>query len=131
MGSRMTGGDRSSEFGPRLRGLREQRAVSLRHIAERTKISVGTLEALERDDIGRLPGGIFSRAMVRAYAHEIGADPEAIVREFVSRFPVESVSVGPGSGGHDATLAASRFQRGLAIAAAILLPLVAIFLWFR
>src|SRR6185369_9992514 len=70
MRSPMTDSDRPPDFGSRMRRLREQRGVSLRDIAERTKISVTTLEALERNDIARMPGGIFSRAIVRAYAHE-------------------------------------------------------------
>jgi cytoskeletal protein RodZ len=79
------------DFGGRMRRLREERGVALRTIADITKISVPTLEALERNDIRRLPGGIFSRAVVRAYAHEVGADPETTVREFIERFPQESV----------------------------------------
>ncbi|HXD20187.1 MAG TPA: helix-turn-helix domain-containing protein [Vicinamibacterales bacterium] len=82
------------DFGSRMRQAREQRGVSLRQIAERTKISVSALEALERNDISRLPGGIFSRAFVRSYAAEIGVDPEQTVREFLAQFPDESVSAG-------------------------------------
>jgi len=82
------------DFGSRMRHTREQRGVSLREIAEATKISVSALEALERNDISRLPGGIFSRAFVRAYAAAIGIDPEQTVREFMSQFPHESVTVG-------------------------------------
>lgn len=52
------------------------------------------LEALERNDISRLPGGIFSRAFVRAYATEIGLDPEQTVAEFMTRFPEEAVTQG-------------------------------------
>src|SRR6185295_7899148 len=48
----------SSGFGGRLRDARERRGVSLRQIANSTKISVGVLEALERNDISKLPGGI-------------------------------------------------------------------------
>ena len=83
-----------SDFGLRMRHAREQRGVSLRQIAEATKISVTALEALERNDISRLPGGIFSRAFVRSYATEIGVDPERTVREFLSQFPHESVTAG-------------------------------------
>jgi cytoskeleton protein RodZ len=82
------------DFGSRMRQVREQRGVSLRQIAEATKISVSQLEALERNDISRLPGGIFSRAFVRSYAAEIGADPEQTVRDFLSQFPHDSVTVG-------------------------------------
>jgi len=82
------------DFGGRMRRLREERGVALRTIADITKISVLTLEALERNDIRRLPGGIFSRAVVRAYAHEVGADPETAVQEFIARFPHDSAVVG-------------------------------------
>ena len=73
------------DLGARLRAAREVQGVSLRDIAARTKISVGALEALERNDFSRLPGGIFGRAFVRAYALEIGVDPDAIVSEFQVR----------------------------------------------
>jgi len=53
--------------------------VSLRQIANATKISIAALEALERNDISRLPGGIFSRAFVRSYAVEVGLDPETTI----------------------------------------------------
>src|SRR5436189_2056845 len=86
---RTTGG-----FGAKLRDARERRGVSLRQIANATKISVSALEALERNDISRLPGGIFSRAFVRSYAAEIGVDPEQTVREFLAQFPHDSVTAG-------------------------------------
>ena len=82
------------DFGSRMRHAREQRGLSLRQIAEATKISVSVLEALERNDISRLPGGIFSRAFVRSYAAQIGVDPEQTVREFLSQFPHDSVTAG-------------------------------------
>ena len=82
------------DFGTRLKHAREARGVSLRQIADSTKISVGFLEALERNDIGRLPGGIFSRSFVRSYALEIGVDPEQAVRDFIVQFPDDSVTAG-------------------------------------
>jgi cytoskeletal protein RodZ len=78
-----------SDFGARLREARERRGVSLRDIAAHTKLSVASLEALERNDTSRLPGGIFARAFVRSYAAEVGLDPEETVREFVARFNIE------------------------------------------
>ncbi len=86
--------DRAADFGPRMKRMREERGVPLRRIAEATKISVAVLEALERNDISRLPGGIFSRGLVRAYAEQIGADPDAVVRDFVARFPLNAVADG-------------------------------------
>jgi cytoskeleton protein RodZ len=75
------------DFGAHIKKLREERGVTLRQVADATKISIGALEALERNDVSRLPGGIFSRAFVRMYAVEIGQDPEHAVREFVLNFP--------------------------------------------
>jgi cytoskeletal protein RodZ len=84
----------ASGFGARLRDARERRGVSLRQIANATKISVGVLEALERNDISRLPGGIFGRGFVRSYAIEVGLDPEATIQDFIAQFPNDSVTAG-------------------------------------
>jgi cytoskeleton protein RodZ len=84
----------ASSFGARLRDARERRGVSLREIANATKISVGVLEALERNDISKLPGGIFGRAFVRNYAIEVGLDPEATIEDFITQFPNDSVIAG-------------------------------------
>jgi cytoskeletal protein RodZ len=84
----------SGDFGKKLRDARERRGVSLRQIASATKISVSALEALERNDISRLPGGIFSRAFVRSYALEVGLDPETTIQEFIAQFPSDSVTAG-------------------------------------
>jgi cytoskeleton protein RodZ len=89
---RNTGG-----FGRKLREARERKGVSLRQIANATKISVAALEALERDDISRLPGGIFSRAFVRSYAIEVGLDSEETIRDFIKQFPSDSVTAGHAS----------------------------------
>src|SRR5262249_31159443 len=83
-----------ANFGARLREARERRGISLRQIANPTKISVSALEALERNDISRLPGGIFSRAFVRSYAIEVGLDPESTIQEFIAAFPNDSVTQG-------------------------------------
>lgn len=78
------------DFGGKLRQARERRGISLRQIAASTKISAAALEALERNDISKLPGGIFSRAFVRSYAVEVGLDPDETVEEFLARFNQEA-----------------------------------------
>ena len=71
------------DFGGTLRSARERKGISLRHIANATKISMGALESLEKNDFKRLPGGIFSRSFVRAYAEEVGLDPDQTVADFL------------------------------------------------
>jgi cytoskeleton protein RodZ len=79
--------DAIRDFGAFLKDARERAGIDLRTIANTTKISMPSLEALERNEVARLPGGIFLRAFVRAYAREVGLDPETTVSRFVSRFP--------------------------------------------
>ncbi|HOC17241.1 MAG TPA: DUF4115 domain-containing protein [Vicinamibacterales bacterium] len=75
------------DFGASLREARERAGITLRAISANTKISVLTLEALERNDVSRLPGGVFTRAFVRSYAKEIHLDPEETLNQFLERFP--------------------------------------------
>jgi cytoskeleton protein RodZ len=84
----------ATDFGRKLREARERRGLSLRQISNATKISMLTLEALERNDIARLPGGIFGRGVVRSYALEVGLDPESAIEEFMGQFPHDSVTAG-------------------------------------
>jgi cytoskeletal protein RodZ len=89
---------------------------------------VRALEALERNDISRLPGGIYSRGLVRAYAEQIGLDPEATVQEFITRFPEASVPDGSQHVRAEEvnTDPTSMVTRRLMLAAAILVPIALI-----
>lgn len=74
-------------FGRRLRSERERRRITLESIAANTKISLGLLRALERDDVARWPAGIFRRSFVRAYAAAIGLDADEVLQEFLEAHP--------------------------------------------
>jgi transcriptional regulator with XRE-family HTH domain len=65
-----------------LRRHRERRGVTLNVVAEQTKIGASLLAALERGDCSKWPGGIYSRAWIRAYATAIGLDPDDIGSQF-------------------------------------------------
>ncbi len=56
--------------------------VTLADIAERTKISKFFLSAIENEDFGKLPGGIFDRSYIRQYAEAAGLDAEAILERY-------------------------------------------------
>ena len=74
-------------FGRWLRHERERRQISLESVAARTKINIGLFKGLERDDLSRWPSGLFRRSFIRAYATATGLDAEAVVLEFLARFP--------------------------------------------
>lgn len=71
-------------FGERLRREREMRGVSLDEIATATKIGTRSLKALENEDFSKLPGGIFNKGFVRAYARFLGIDEDQAVADYVT-----------------------------------------------
>jgi cytoskeleton protein RodZ len=71
-------------FGERLRREREMRGITLDEISESTKISRRHLEALEKEDFDSLPGGVFNRGFVRAYARFLGLDEEQAVADYAA-----------------------------------------------
>ena len=73
----------AESIGEKLRLARETRGIALRDISEQTRISMRYLEAIESDDYRRLPGGIFNRSFVRAYAKFIGYDEQEAIDDYV------------------------------------------------
>ena len=73
-----------SGFGERLRREREMRGISLEDITAATKIGKRLLRALEEEQFDLLPGGIFNKGYVRAYAKYIGIDDEQAVAEYLA-----------------------------------------------
>jgi cytoskeleton protein RodZ len=71
-------------FGDRLQREREMRGITLEEIAEATKIGTRSLRALEEQDFDKLPGGIFNKGFVRAYARYLGLDEEQAVADYLA-----------------------------------------------
>src|SRR6185295_12352988 len=65
-----------ANIGEQLRLAREGRGIPLREISDQTRISMHYLEAIESNDYKRLPGGIFNRSFVKAYARYVGYDEQ-------------------------------------------------------
>lgn len=80
---------RAIDIGLRLRQAREARGITLHDIAATTKISLIALKAIEENNLSQLPGGLFSRAYLKAFAIEVGLNGEQIVREFRQQFEPE------------------------------------------
>src|SRR5947199_3817341 len=69
-------------FGEELKREREIRGISLKEIADETKISKRFLEALERNDHKTLPAPVFTRGFVRQYARYLGLNAEDMVNRY-------------------------------------------------
>lgn len=70
-------------FGEALRCERQLRSVSLEDIAQTTKVTVRSLQALESDAFDQLPGGILSKGIVRSYVRFLGLDESEWVERFL------------------------------------------------
>jgi cytoskeleton protein RodZ len=75
-----------TNVGARLQEARVQRDISIQELSARTKIREVLLVAIERGDFERLPKGLLARGFIRAYAREVGLDPEVVVRQFADEF---------------------------------------------
>ena len=68
--------------GERLRRARLDAGKTLEQVAAETKIQLWILEALEREDFSRVPGGVFIRGYLTAFARAVGLNPSEILTEY-------------------------------------------------
>ncbi len=120
-------------IGERLREERLRRGFTIEQIAESTKINAGLLEAIEANDLERLPGTFFTRSFVRQYAHALGIDAAELEPELEriaaagqvlaqeAEFEREAISVPPVESG----IGRSRSPRSLGALATFVLILAA------
>ncbi len=71
-------------FGEKLRKQREQRGIALDAISNTTKISTRMLRAIEEEHFDQLPGGVFNKGFVRAYARQVGLNEEEAVSDYLT-----------------------------------------------
>jgi cytoskeletal protein RodZ len=71
-------------FGEKLRRQREQRGITLEAISSTTKISTRMLRALEEEHFDQLPGGVFNKGFIRAYARQVGLDEEEAITDYLA-----------------------------------------------
>lgn len=73
-------------IGDELRSARTGHDITIEQLSNVTKISPTILRAMEAEDLARLPGGVFTRGFLRAFAREVGLDPEETVARFRAQF---------------------------------------------
>ncbi len=65
-----------------LRTSREEKEVKLKEVAEKTKINVKYLEALESGRFEKLPVGVYGKNFLKEYAIFLGLDYKKIIKAF-------------------------------------------------
>src|SRR5579864_5434553 len=72
------------EFGDKFRKAREKKELSLDEVSNVTKIGSRMLQAIEQEHFDQLPGGVFNKGFIRAYAKHLGLDPEEAVTDYLA-----------------------------------------------
>lgn len=111
-------------IGERLRNTREARGLTLQAVEGLTHIRAVYLQALEDEQFNRLPGPVYAKGFLRAYAAVLGLEPERLLEAYPAdlQFPVQpiigttaaEVPIRP-------TVARSRVRRIAAIAGTLVL----------
>ena len=65
-----------------LKRAREAKALTLDDLSRTTKINRTILGALESGDVSHLPSGVYARGFVKAYAREVGLDPDEMANQY-------------------------------------------------
>ena len=71
-------------FGNKLRQQREKRGLTVEAISNTTKISPRMLLALEEERFDQLPGGVFNKGFVRAYARQLGLPEDETLADYLA-----------------------------------------------
>jgi cytoskeletal protein RodZ len=118
---------RSLDPASRLRLAREGKGLSHRQIAEATKLSVRSIELLEKDRLSDLPNGIYRRSIIKSVAREVGLNPDELLSEFAAKHPEDLPP--PPSVVIAEPKAVTSFNKALTIVSAVL-PMIAGILYF-
>lgn len=79
------------ELGKKFRKAREAKELSFDDVSNVIKISARMLKAIEEEQYDQLPGGVFNKGFIRAYAKHLGLDPEEAVNEYLAHVREEQL----------------------------------------
>ena len=71
-------------IGQYLKRHREERAMSVEEVSRATRIPVGNLERLENDHFDDLPGEVFVRGFLKAYARAVAIPVDDVLARYTS-----------------------------------------------
>ena len=71
------------DFGNKFRKAREKKELSLEDVSNVTKIGSRMLLAIEEERFDQLPGGVFNKGFIRAYAKHLGLNDEEAVTDYL------------------------------------------------
>ena len=72
------------EFGDKFRKARESKNLTFDAVSNVTKISSRMLQAIENERFDQLPGGVFNKGFIRAYAKHLGLNDEEAISDYLA-----------------------------------------------
>lgn len=117
-------------FGTWLRRQREVREISLREIAESSKISIRYLEALEQDRFDILPAPVFAKGFLREYASFVGLDADEVINYFLAAQGKQAADSGPAEETRRREPTSNSYAWYLVGGLILIFALVALLSWF-
>lgn len=76
-----------TEFtGSVLKALREQRNITVRTLADMTKLGTRYIDFIEAENFSKLPARPYLRGFLVLYAKALGYEPERLVNEYLKRY---------------------------------------------
>ena len=91
----------SEDIGYRLRRAREARGLTVDEVADRIRIRKEYVLAMEQGQFDALPSPFYARSYLRTYAHFLGLDASAILREYREQASEQEKAERPFSRGWD------------------------------
>lgn len=113
----------SFSFGRYLQSIRLEKKISLEKVSEETRIGMGILQIIEKEDLEALPAEVFVRGFLRSFARAVGADAGEAVRLYQARLNMEHTLADAGSFSGRASI---KFWRYLVLSVAALLSVMAL-----
>jgi len=113
-------------LGRYLRQQREGRGMSAAELSRVTRIPIASIEAIESDRFDELPGEVFVRGFLRAYAQAVGVLPADILARYTSSRRVAYVTPLPMQTPLQAAREGQGRPFGVAIAFVLLLILLSL-----
>ena len=80
-----------ADLGDKFRKARETKGITLEDASNVTKISSRMLQAIEEEHFDQLPGGVFNKGFIRAYAKHLGINDQEAVNEYLEYLRQEQI----------------------------------------
>ncbi len=82
----------AESLGEKLRLAREARGITLSEVSAQTRIATRYLEAIEENNYKPLPGGVFNKGFIKAYAKYVGVDEQEALNDYARLLATQTAS---------------------------------------